>query len=276
MANKTNEENWAARERLRVLEMLLWWRGWVGRSDLLERFGISAAQASSDFQKYLDLNGKEISYQTSRKRYEATEKFACCLHEPSLEEAVKVLLAGEPDRETPTSAEDGTSEKISILSLPKRMASPIIVRRVFVALMAGHRLRVFYHSLKSNAAAWRYLRPTALAWDGRRWHVRAWCENNQAWRDFVMGRISKTEWPERSGDVLPPDEDWLTWEIVRLRINPALGVEAQAALKMDYGLDGEVMEVRVRRAMKGYLLAEMFIDGEGHGTLPNHFVILPE
>jgi hypothetical protein len=95
MANKTNEENWAARERLRAVEMLLWWRGWVGRGDLLERFGISAAQASSDFQKYLELNGKEIFYQTSRKRYEATAAFECQLHPPALEEAVRVLLAGD-------------------------------------------------------------------------------------------------------------------------------------------------------------------------------------
>lgn len=272
MANKTNEENWAARERLRVLEMLLWWRGWVGRSDLLERFGISAAQASSDFQKYLELNGKEISYQTSRKRYEATENFTCRLHEPTLEEAVRVLLAGEMDPEAPGVVADGTPDKVAILSMPKRHAAPPIVRRIFVALLAGQRLRVFYHSVNSNTASWRYLKPAALAWDGRRWHVRAWCENNRAWRDFVLGRISKAEWPEPSGELLPPDEDWLAWETVRLRINPELGVEAQASLKMDYGLDSEVMELRVRRALKSYLLAELYIDHESNRELPRHFV----
>jgi hypothetical protein len=273
MANKTNEENWAARERLRVLEMLLWWRGWVGRSDLLERFGISAAQASSDFQKYLEMNGREVFYQTSRKRYEAAENFVCRLHEPSLEEAVRVLLSGDVKPPTPGGPAEGMPDRLAILALPKREADPGIARRVFVALLAGHRLRVFYHSLNSNAAAWRYLNPAALAWDGRRWHVRAWCENHRAWRDFVLGRIGKAEWPEPAAEDLPPDEDWLAWETVRLRLNPALGVEARAALKMDYGLESDLMEVRVRRALKGYLLAEMFIDGEGHGTLPNHFVM---
>jgi predicted DNA-binding transcriptional regulator YafY len=275
MANKTNEENWAARERLRVLEMLLWWRGWVGRSDLLERFGISAAQASSDFQKYLDLNGRGISYQTRRKRYEAAEDFTCRLHEPSLDEAVRVLLAGEV-RPAAGMVVAGNSEKVAILALPKREALPGIGRRVVMALLAGGRLRVFYHSLSSNAATWRYLRPAALAWDGRRWNVRAWCENRREWRDFVLGRMSKADWPEPAEEVLPADEDWQTWETVRLRINPELGAEARAALKMDYGLENEVMEVRVRRALRGYLLAEMFVDGEGHGTLPNHFVMAAE
>src|SRR5688572_26936497 len=92
MANRTNEENWPARERLRAVEMMLWWRGWAGRSDLVEHFGISPAQASSDFQKYLELNGKHVSYQTSRKRYEASAEFECRLHVPDLEEAVRVFL----------------------------------------------------------------------------------------------------------------------------------------------------------------------------------------
>jgi predicted DNA-binding transcriptional regulator YafY len=273
MANKTNEENWAARERLRVLEMLLWWRGWVGRADLLERFGISAAQASSDFQKYLEINGKKISYQTSRKRYEASADFDCRLHTPSLEEAVRVLLGGEALQEMPLDPKGSDLEKVSFLVLPKRRATPAIARRIFVALLAGQRLRVFYHSVNSNAAAWRYLRPAALAWDGRRWHVRAWCENRLEWRDFVLGRISQAQWPEPAVDELPEDDDWLAWEVVKLRINPELGEEAQASLKMDYGLETDVMEVRVRRALKGYLLAEMFIDGQGHGALPNHFVM---
>ena len=273
MANHTNEENWAARERLRMLEMLLWWRGWVGRADLLERFGISAAQASSDFQKYLKLNGKDISYQTSRKRYEATAQFGCCLHEPSLEEAVRVLLAGNVQMENPALPTDGTVEKVAILTLPRRRALPEIVRRVFVALLAEQRLRVFYHSLSSDAATWRYLRPSALTWDGRRWNVRAWCGNRLEWRDFVLGRISTAEWPEVFAEDLPADEAWLTWETVKLRLNPALGAESRAALQMDYGLEGEEIEIRVRQALKGYFLAEMFIDGEGHTTLPNHFVM---
>lgn len=273
MANKTNEENWAARERLRVVEMLLWWRGWVGRGDLLERFGISAAQASSDFQKYLELNGKEISYQTSRKRYEATVNFECQLHEPTLEEAVRVLLAGGGEVQMAVTAVGEPNAKLAILALPKRKAGRGIERRVMVALLAGQRLEVFYHSVSSNTAASRYLRPTALAWDGRRWHVRAWCENNQGWRDFVLGRISEAGWPQPAAEILAPDEDWLAWETLRLRINPDLGAVAQASLKMDYGLESEVMEIRVRRALKGYLLAEMFINGEGHGDLPNHFVM---
>jgi hypothetical protein len=273
MANKTNEENWAARERLRMLEVLLWWRGWVGRSDLIDGFGISPAQASSDFQKYLEINGKGLSYQTSRKRYEAGEDFACKLHSPNLEEAVRTLLGGEMADDPVLMGEVEAPARVAVLRLPKRKADGGIARKVFVAMLSGQRLRVFYHPLTAGRREWRFLRPAALAWDGRRWHVRSWCETRQEWRDFVLGRMEQAEWPEKAQGDLPPDVAWETWETVRFRVNPDLSAETQAALRMDYGLEGEVMEVRVRQALKGYLLAEMFIDGEGHGGLPNHFVM---
>jgi predicted DNA-binding transcriptional regulator YafY len=273
MGNATNDENWAARERLRMLEVWLWWRGWAGRGDLVERFGISPAQASSDFQKYLELNGKQVSYQTSRKRYEASEEFDCRLHSPTLEEAVGIFLGGGMAGAAVAGDGGQTTGKLAVLTLPKREAAVGISRKVFIALLAGQRLRVKYYSLSSNTVAWRWLRPGALAWDGRRWHVRAWCETRGDWRDFVLARIGDAEWPEPVTEATAEDADWNAWEVVRFRVNPALAEDSRKALQADYGLDGEVMEVRVRRALKGYLLAEMFIDGEGHGTLPNHFVM---
>ncbi len=50
--NKTNDQNWAATERLRFIETCAWWKGIVQRQDLVGLFGISMAQASSDLQRY--------------------------------------------------------------------------------------------------------------------------------------------------------------------------------------------------------------------------------
>jgi hypothetical protein len=38
-------------------------------------------------------------------------------------------------------------------------------------------------------------------------------------------------------------------------------------------MDGDELRVSVRRAMKGYFLAEMFIDAEKGKELPRHFVV---
>ncbi|MGE9267014.1 MAG: hypothetical protein ACQKBY_02860, partial [Verrucomicrobiales bacterium] len=75
-----------------MIELLLWWRGWVGRGDLGRIFGISAAQASGDLQRYLQLNGTEIVYHTSRKRYEASPEMKCAMQKPVFEEALSYFF----------------------------------------------------------------------------------------------------------------------------------------------------------------------------------------
>ncbi|MCU0797370.1 MAG: helix-turn-helix domain containing protein, partial [Akkermansiaceae bacterium] len=107
MGNDTNMENWAARERLRWIERAVWWRGWVGRPDLAAMFGISAAQASSDLQRYQELNPGALAYHLGRKRYEGTEGMRCVMHEPSLVEAMNVFLGGGGVLTWPTGAVGG-------------------------------------------------------------------------------------------------------------------------------------------------------------------------
>ena len=60
---------------------------------------------------------------------------------------------------------------------------------------------------------------------------------------------------------------------MRLRINPELDVVRRRGLRMDYGLESDLLEIRVREAMKPYLLAEMFLEDESEGDAPRHFIV---
>lgn len=267
MGNNTNESNWAARERLRRVEVLLWWRGWVGRNDLTEVFGISAAQASGDLQRYAELNPGAMIYQTRRKRYESAPEMRCVLHVPLFEDAVREMLGVA----VPVVAR-GESAHVAMVAMPVRACDPVVARRVMISLLEKRWLSVKYASLASGTHEWRKIVPTGLGWDGQRWHVRAWCENNHAWRDFVLGRMSGAKWPQEAAEDVPVDEAWEKIETVRMTINPELSPEKRAALRMDYGLTGDTWELRVREAMKPYVLASLFID-ESHRELPRHFVV---
>ncbi len=273
MGNLTNQENWAAHERLRMVELCLWWRGWVGRSDLIEWFRISMAQASSDLQKYIEINEEGILYQTKRKRYEATADFKPHLATPNLDEAVAVLLGANVSMAASRSdSSEASGGQWAILQMPMRRVDLDVARRVMMALLAGKKITVEYLSLSSGIKGPRILHPRAMAWDGHRWHLRAWCEQRAAWRDFVLGRILSASWPELAGQKLPEDEAWNTWEELKLQINPMLSAEKRESLKLDYGLDSEVLEMRVRQAFKRYWLAEMHLHEEGDPIVP-HFVI---
>lgn len=272
MGNETSLENWAAKERLRTVERALWWRGWIGRPDLSTIFGISAAQASSDLQKYQELNPGAMVYQMNRKRYEATETMVCVLHEPRLEEGMAGFL--QPSGlGSALGGAFGDCHQISVVTPPKREISPKVQRRVFIAVIQGKKLRVKYHSLKSGRDDWRWLAPSAFGFDGLRWHVRAWNLEGRDHRDFVIGRMSDAEWPEEMvAEEMPiRDEEWETLEEREYRINAHLSESRQAALRMDYGTgpDG-ILKVTCRRAMRQYVEAMLRVPTDGE--LPAHFM----
>lgn len=299
MGNATNESNWAARERLRRVELLLWWRGWVGRADLTDGFGISAAQASGDLQRYAELNPGALVYQTRRKRYEGTPEMRCVLHEPRLEEAVWLFHGGagpgmmveagrlqfasrQPECASHSASVANTSRgfaaTVDVFQPLVRRASQGVERRVFLAMEQGRRLRVRYASLSSSRAEWREIVPHALGHDGYRWHVRAWCMRNGDFRDFAPSRIEEAEWPGEEFGPPVVDEAWERIETLVLVPHAALDAEQRRAIELDYGMKKGRLEVKVRVAMREYFLAHCRIpvaDAEGRPR-PQHLQLAGE
>ena len=245
------DENWAARERLRVIERALWWRGWVRRSDLTELFGVSAAHASGDLQKYLELNPGALVYHTSRKRYEATPKSKWVLQEPNFEEALTVFLSGG-ERVLPGQVEDG--DQIAGVGLPVRAGKPEIARCLMMAVLQGLTAEVEYFSVSSGKHHWRTIYPHAFGNDGYRWHTRAYCAENNGYRDFVISRVNGVKWPQMHDELLPDDTEWEEFLEIKLKPHHDLTANQRRAIELDYGIaSGGVLTLRVRKAMEFYL-----------------------
>jgi hypothetical protein len=254
MGNKTNDRNWAAMERLRFVEACAWWKGVVQRQDLVGLFGISMAQASSDLQRYLELNPPSLVYNLRQKRYVATAEMKCVMTSPQLDEAVARFLNGEV-----RSGWSGLADKedgkgcVAVLRMPLREAGAMVERRVFLAVLNKLRVRVRYASVNSSKEEWRWLRPHALGHDGARWHLRAWCEKNEEFRDFTMSRIAEVEWSRESAEQLMADKDWDEWVTLRVRPHRDLKEEQRKAVERDYAMRNGLLKVKVRKAMEGYL-----------------------
>lgn len=253
MGNMTNDENWAARERLRMIEVLLWWRGWIRRTDLIDYFGISPAQASSDLQRYLELNGTAVLYHTARKRYEAGEAFFCEVHEPQWEEALALLPGAVPERRaTATDVEASAEAVVDSVQPLRRKVKESVQRRIYLALRGKQAVEVRYLSVNSSSRRWRKIVPRGFGWDGNRWHVRAWDAEAGLWKDFVLGRMEDCRWPEALTEEPPRDVDWETFITLKIKPNRKLDKAAQDAIRLDYGMGNQGLTLRVRKAMELY------------------------
>jgi hypothetical protein len=242
MPNITNPEHWSAQARLRYIEQLAYWRGWLRRSDLCDKFGISKPQASADITAYVGLNGGGLTYNLNRKRYEATKSLQCKLGQPDFLAGIAVL--GEYEA-VPTARID----------LPHRVLSLPTVRGIVRAIVNKQSLEIYYYSIHSGTQGWRRVQPCALAHDGYRWHVRAFDQTDEQFKDFVFGRITATRDPLSCSKGLPVDRDWLTFVTLTLRANRQLSLVQRRAVEHDYGMESGVTRLKVRKAMAGYTVA---------------------
>jgi hypothetical protein len=248
MGNQTNEKQWAAAERLRYVERCAYWRGTINRSDLQRLYGLSSAQASSDLQRYTELNPGALTYNLRLKRYEGTARMRPRLHEPRLEEAIEMFL-GADLRAVGPGAGAGSSAQVAFVLVPERSASREAQRAVFQAVLLTRQLRIRYASFSQRGEAWRVIAPHALAHDGYRWHARAWCFENNDFRNFVLGRILKVDAPRPLPAALPDDPSWRQWTTLRLRPRQGMSDAQKRAVQLEYGMKGGSLTLRVRRAM---------------------------
>jgi hypothetical protein len=65
MDNDRSELRWGVEQRLEFIEFRLFWEGHVNRSDVMEKFGLSVNQASSDLNRYIGLAPATMTYDKS-------------------------------------------------------------------------------------------------------------------------------------------------------------------------------------------------------------------
>lgn len=253
MSARSNEQKWAARERLGYIETCAWWKGIVNRNDLTNLYGVSMAQASSDMQRYLDLNPSSMNYNLRLKRYEAVSQMKCVLTKPSLNDAVTRFLAGDARSFWNQQPAEPGANTAAFTQLPTRQASDTVERRAFLAIVNGFRIRIHYANLDSGRDEWRWIRPHAIGHNGSRWHLRAWCERNETFDDFVLSRISEIEWNREKAPAPVSDTDWHEWTSLRIRPNRGLSKLQRAALERDLPMTNGTLEIPVRKAMEGHL-----------------------
>lgn len=241
---------WSERQRLLFVEQLLFWRGTINRRDLCDHFGISLPQATKDLVAYTTLNAAACQYDVRRKCYVASARMQAVLHEPNFSEDMAVVGAAMVD-----APEAG--EFVLGASRPQRVADVKLHRKLSLAACHHEAVEVVYWSVRSGESEKRLLSPRAFGFDGLRWHVRAFCHRDELFKDFVIGRFQSVGRVKPCAFADRVDTDWLESETLSFQPNPKLAKKRQTALAMDYGMEGGVLELTVRRAMRIYALRRL-------------------
>lgn len=241
----------AQETRLKHLDRLLFWEGRANRSDLIEKFQISPAQAALDLKSYLDSAAAgSVAYDTRAKRYEATARFKPIFGLPSPEEWL-------------TREHSTDDSQIDVLPTLGRHTDVQMLARIYRAIRDKQALQVEYQSMSDAEPKVRWIAPHALASDGLRWHARAYCFLHQDYRDFVLTRMaggSAKAIPQRSAGELPSDLEWTNLVELDLVPSASLGATQAASIRREYGFKGDVLTVRLRQALLFYAMRRWDLD----------------
>lgn len=249
---------WTQNRRFEFIEWKLFWEGVLNRSDLEDAFKISTPQASVDLRRYRELAAGNIEYDATSRSFKPTAQIRPLFLRVSANRLLlqlRALLSGALPR-----------REIWFRDLPSVDMAPDIVRHVDAdclrlvldAIRTRHCVEVRYQSLTDSRI--RQIAPHALAFDGYRWHVRAWACDRDDFRDFVLTRIDQIR-PGPKADCDPADDlVWNTKVTLDLRPHPGLTSEQSLAIQRDFAMNDGKREIEVRLSMAYYFIMRMNLD----------------
>lgn len=272
---------WNQQRRLEFIDFRLSCDGRFNRKDLVDFFGISVPQASLDVSRYcsivenLDPPRSNIVYNRHLKYYIRSEDFKPLFPELSSPHIYLSNLLALSNGSLPKSSNYfGFIPNVGVASFtpPRRNINQEVLFNVVEAMRASMAVHISYMSVSSNNNTDHLIAPHGFAYDGMRWHVRAYCYDTHDFRDFVLSRILRCDVPEIAApsDRFPDplgngfrevgtsgrdDRDWNDLIDLVLCANPALPDRARRAIELDYGMepDGTIIYT-CRRALVFYAL----------------------
>lgn len=258
--NRENPARWGAERRMEFIDFRLRWDRAVNRSDLVDFFRISPQQASADLARYTELAPGNLEYDKSVKAYRATPSFRPVAASSDAHSYLDELAALSSGALAPASSFIGWLPPIDIVRYPTRAISTDTLLRLVWAIRDREELKISYQSMRRPAPTVRWIAPHALASDGQRWHVRAWCHENREFRDFVISRIQALHESRKTAVSGADDALWCTR--VDLIVAPREGLTPgqRRGIELDFGMTRGRLKLACRKALAFYLLRQLQLD----------------
>lgn len=262
MSESSSGLRWGVERRLRFIEFRLYWEGGINRGDIIGFFGVSVPQASKDLSQYQELAPGNMAYDKSEKRYFAADTFQPHFLTPDPDQYLSQLRQiAEKDKQVEETWLSNLPN-LDCLPIPHRRIDHVVLRTILSAIRNRDAVEIYYQSMNPNRPdpLWRGISPHALASDGFRWHMRAFCHIDRKFKDFLLSRCLDCRQAGRAEAAADEDKMWHTIFTVKLMPNPELSESQQEIIASDYGMNNHLIEIPVRVSFLYYFKKRLRLD----------------
>lgn len=259
---QTDQPRKSVLQRLAFIEQRLYWEGRLVKQDLVDHFGISLPQASLDVSTYQRRAPGNMAYDSREKAFLPSEAFEPMWIEPDARSYLSQLLLLADEVIAEKDSWLGAAPSLAAIPKVRRRLDAKVLRAVVGAIRTKQALEVSYQSMSRMEPGTRWIAPHGLAFDGFRWHTRAWCYNRSMFIDLVLARfisVGSSRPAEVDGRV---DREWNEHIVVKLAPHPELPQAHRRAIELDYGMEDGHIGVRMRLALFYYFERHLCLDIE--------------
>jgi len=262
------ELRWGIEQRLEFIEFRLFWEGHVNRIDVMQQFGVSVNQASSDLNRYIALAPDNMVYDKSARTYVRGPDFDCKFRPPDAAHYLAQIRLVADDVLEREECWIPDLPPYASAPTPVRGIDPVTLRSVVGAIRRSEAIEVKYQSLSSPEPRWRWIAPHAIGFDGFRWHTRAFCLTDDCFKDFLLSRVLEIRGSRESEASADDDRDWHSEVTLEVGPHPALSETQAKVIALDYGMRGGKAKIKVRRALLYYALRRLGLDTDPAARRP--------
>lgn len=251
--------NQETNERFRFIEQVVGWEGEINSTHISEMFSLTRQAASLTLKKYREHAPQHLEYNSSNKVFIPTEKFNSYFTQSKHLCQFKSYLDTVVKKGTDIAFND--NRICYEVEAPLRNINPLQVRPILKAIREKLAIDIGYISLSSPSYLDRIIQPHALIFDGLRWHVRAYCNKNQEFRDFTLSRFNGEATYEGKATARREHDDvWQTIVEVVIEADPRFTAEQKRIIEQDFQMENGIKVIKSRAALVNYLLRKLRID----------------
>jgi predicted DNA-binding transcriptional regulator YafY len=244
--------------RFNFIERVVRWEGQINATHLATKFQLSRQAASTVLQLYRESFPKNLLYNQSNKAFIATAEFN---DQTQLTDFSDYLTAVSTSHQSTKDLKPSVDICVFEVEAPLRNINPLQVRPILRAIREKLAIDIGYISLSSPDYLDRIIQPHALIFDGLRWHVRAYCNKNQQFRDFTLSRFNgEAVFEGKATHSSALDEKWQTMVDVVIEADPRFNDQQKRIIEQDFQMENGQKTITTRAALVNYLLRRLHID----------------